>query len=757
MDIKTDWHITENQPFSKVTISILRVEPIEEVDFAILQALCRLFNGKNVPSVPFKGKILSLGEPLTGKFFGKYKVSIENSEILTSSKDLHILNKFGPIISHYLGKKNGFNKKESNKIFGGKPTMTPTLQIYDAIQSQSRILPSGDVITSIDSAKRWVQTLDQYMQSLRTKGHSEKQMIARLEDVTVSCPSYLKRRWFDAKLKRFTDMTAQDMIPGKNQTFIEFWNLPAQKRFITKYNLTISQDTPIVEVSLQNGGPIHYPSSIIRTKIDISTVSVRNKKIDRLSKRLELNEEIAKRIFETSLTFGTLKLKYNSEPLMGVDLASLGFSYGVFSAPKLLLGDDTIVSISKSKDIDDFLRKHGPWSGPKVLTLHYLTPPLDAFVKSLKFDIDKDELICLLHKDLQYGANNYHLGEFQQGSYVELNSGTAAEFSSGARELGEQIGNSSTDIIVPIFPEIDNTRCYALTKRALGDTLTKSKGIHWDRFRIIAQQETSRVRHSTRNLMALGIYSRALEAGEAGILLANPARGLSSEVSPLILAVDISRDIKKKQEATADIITMNEQGLLLSSPTAFNFDEGVIQSELILEWLVDRTIFATNKVNKLRLSTPNTLIFGYDGRLRTKQIEEFNKGVSLAMEALIAEDILPQDAASVILEITKRIPDRIYRKNGTLPPEGTYLADPLNTGYLIGSYPRIGTSQPLRVRIASQTKEIFTPTSALQFIHDMRYLDIASPYVQPREAIFMHTVDKKAKLSRHGAVPYIPF
>ena len=44
-----------------------------------------------------------------------------------------------------------------------------------------------------------------------------------------------------------------------------------------------------------------------------------------------------------------------------------------------------------------------------------------------------------------------------------------------------------------------------------------------------------------------------------------------------------------------------------------------------------------------------------------------------------------------------------------------------------------------------------------QFIHDMRYLDIASPYVQPREAIFMHVVDNKAKLSRHGVVSYIPF
>ncbi|MFX1518668.1 MAG: hypothetical protein ACFFCD_01910 [Promethearchaeota archaeon] len=755
MDIMTDWYITENQPFSKVSVNILSVEPIEEVDFAVLQALCRLFNEKKSPSVPFLGKIYTLGEPLIGKFFGKYEVSIEDSETLSSSKDLQILNKFGPLISHYLGKTNGFNKKESNKIFGGKATIISTLQIYNGIISQSRILPSGDVITSIDSTKRWIQTLDQYIASLMTKGYSEKQILTILKDSIVSCPSYLKRRWFDAKLKRFTDMTAKDKIPGKNKTFIEFWNQWAQRHFIAKYDLTISQDTPIVEVCLQNGGLLHYPISIIRTKIDVSTVSVSNKKIDRLSKRLKLSVKIAKKIFTAPLAFGKLKLQYNIAPLTGVDLTSLGFSYGVFSAPELLLGDDTKVSISRSKDIDDLLRKHGPWSGPKVLTLHYLTPPLDAFVKSL--ELDKDELIRRLHKDLQSGADTYHLGTFQRGNHRELNSGTPAEFSSNARELGEQNRGSTTDIIVPIFPEIDNARCYALTKRALGDTRTNSKGIHWDRFKIIAQQESSRVRHSTRNLMALGIYSRALEAGEAGILLANPARGLPNEVSPLILAVDISRDLKKKQEATADIITMNGRGLLLSSPTTYNFDEGLIQSELILEWLVDRTTFAVNKVTELSLSTPNTLIFGYDGRLRRKQVEEFEKGVSLAMEELIAEDILPQDAASVILEITKRVPDRIYREDGTLPPEGTYLTDPLNTGYLIGSYPRRGTSQLLRVRIASQTKEVFTAKSALQFIHDMRYLDIASPYVQPREAIFMHVVDKKAKLSRHGAVPYIPF
>lgn len=257
--------------------------------------------------------------------------------------------------------------------------------------------------------------------------------------------------------------------------------------------------------------------------------------------------------------------------------------------------------------------------------------------------------------------------------------------------------------------------------------------------------------------MALGIYSRALETGEAGILLAKPARGLPSKVSPLILSVDISRDIQKKQEATADIITMNGQGLLLSSPTTYNFNEGVIQSELIREWLVDRTTFAVNKVTELGLSLPNTLIFGYDGKLRRKQVDEFKKGVTLATTELTGEKILCKDVAIVVLEITKRIPDRIYNEDGTLPPEGTYLANSFDTGYLIGSYPRIGTSQPLRARIALQTKKIFAARTALQFIHDMRFLDFASPYVQPREAIFMHVVDKKAKLARHGLVPYIPF
>jgi hypothetical protein len=256
--------------------------------------------------------------------------------------------------------------------------------------------------------------------------------------------------------------------------------------------------------------------------------------------------------------------------------------------------------------------------------------------------------------------------------------------------------------------------------------------------------------------MALAIYSRTLEAGEAGMLLAYPARGLPSGISPLILATDISRDVQKKQEATADIITMNGQGLLLSTPTTYNFNEGIIQSTLIREWLVDRTTFAVSKIIELGLSSPNTLIFGYDGKLRRKQIVEFEKGVFLAIEDLKGK-VLSQDLASVILEITKRIPDRIYCENGTLPPEGTYLANSYDTGYLIGSYPYIGTSQPLRVRIALQTKNIFTASSALQFIHDMRYLDFTSPYVQPREAIFMHVVDKKAKLSRHGAVPYIPF
>ena len=108
MDIMTDWHITENQPFSKVPVNILSVEPIEQVDFAILQALCRLFNEKNIPSVPVEGKLYSIGEQRTGKFFGKYEVSIEGSETLSSSKDLQILNKFGPIISYYLGKLNFF-------------------------------------------------------------------------------------------------------------------------------------------------------------------------------------------------------------------------------------------------------------------------------------------------------------------------------------------------------------------------------------------------------------------------------------------------------------------------------------------------------------------------------------------------------------------------------------------------------------------------------------------------------------------------
>jgi len=756
MGLLTNWYRTTNQPFFKVPVSILNVDPPEEIDFAILQTLCRVNNEKNAPSVPFEGKIYSISEtPLIGTFFGKFIVSIEDCKTLTSKKHLHILSKFGPIICQYLGKINGFDKKEGNKSFGGQPMVNSTLQIYDGMLSQSRILPSGDVITSIDAAKRWMQTLEMYITSLMARGHSKERLFTELEDSTMRCPSYSKRRWFDAKLNGFPDMIAKNRIPGKNQTFIEFWNQPARRKFIAKYNLTIRPDTQIAEVRLKNGRSLYYPITIIRTKIDLSTVNVANKKIASSSQRLKLNNEISKKIFGAPLTFGKLIVQYSNKPLNGENLATLGYTNGVFSIPELLLGNDVKISISKSTDINYLLKNYGPWCGPKTLTLHYLTPPLDELIEF--FDLKADELIQRLHNDLQSGAKAYGLGTFQQGDYVELKSGTPAEFSASARKLGKQIGESSIDIIVPILPETDNARCYALTKRALGDSRTKSKGIHWVNFSIIANQQVSRDRYSIRNLMALAIYSRALEAGEAGMLLANSARGLPNGISPMILATDISRDVQKKQEATADIITMNGKGLLLSTPTTYSFNEGVIQSRLIREWLVDRITFAVNKVSEIKLSSPNTLIFGYDGKLQRKQVDEFEKGIFLAIEELITEKILSQDVASVILEIIKRIPDRIYNENGTLPPEGTYLADSNDTGYLIGSYPYIGTSQPLRVRIALQTKKIFTARSAIQFIHDMRYLDFTSPYTQPREAIFMHVVDKKAKLARHGAVPYIPF
>jgi hypothetical protein len=230
MRFVTNWYWTINQPFSNVPVSILSVDPPEEVDFAILQTLCRFNNEKNAPSVPFEGKIHSIGEnPLTGTFFGKYIVSIEDHKILNSKKHLHILSKFGSIISQYLGKTNGFDKKEGNKSFGGQPMVSSTLQIYDGMLSQSRILPSGDVITSIDAAKRWVQTLDMHLASLMARGHPKEQVFTELEGSTVRCPSYSKRRWFDAKLNGFPDIIAKDKIPGKNQTFIEFWNQPARK------------------------------------------------------------------------------------------------------------------------------------------------------------------------------------------------------------------------------------------------------------------------------------------------------------------------------------------------------------------------------------------------------------------------------------------------------------------------------------------------------------------------------------------------
>ena len=102
---------------------------------------------------------------------------------------------------------------------------------------------------------------------------------------------------------------------------------------------------------------------------------------------------------------------------------------------------------------------------------------------------------------------------------------------------------------------------------------------------------------------------------------------------------------------------------------------------------------------------------------------------------------------------------RLYDINDRKLPEGIVVISPVSTIFLLASRPYFGTPQPLRLhRSSNGNGSVFPdPLSVAQFVHDMRYLDPVSPYVQPKLPIFGHTVHKKSNAARYGKVPYITY
>ncbi len=757
-EIITNLFITQNQPFKCLKCSVYSFQ-CAEISFGLLQAAANILTSKGFPATVIEKQVYCIGSGFDITIRG-YALKLKERKILQSSNedDIWKLQKLANAILALLAEKSGYHLNEGNKHFGGQPNIIGNISVYSAFEKMVWATSNGDILVALDAGMRWVQYLQDVLTNGQKHSKTSKQSIEEmLLESSVQFPT-ISGKWREGKVVQIIwEKIGSYEIDGRS--LHKYW-LQERQNFLKRYNITLNQDDmPILLLNIGYEEPYSYPAGVCRLAIDLTDLPHEiydRGKVNKPWERFNAIKTISNQLFNKKLDFNGLSIEFDIRPLTLKDpRVKEIFEMGEVSPPSIEFKDNQSISIIDDRDIIKGLQRFGPYSGSKEINVHFFVP------KSLK---DK---VSILYDQFKQAMRELNLGSIIKipiNNFVtDIPEDGRQYFTACLRGATKIKQTNGTDFVaVIVLPQKEESQAYGDVKRAFGSLSVPSLCMKTATFMNLIERENSK-KFYLRKIIAINLYTRILKPGEAVWLLKNPAGGFPKDKVPYVSAVDMSRDHKSRSETAADMVTYDAYGRILDPGQSINAKGEYLSSELVKDWLFQRTASAIVQGELMDdASSPTELIYLHDGNLKWNQVVEFKNGAQKAVSQLIDSGLVTDDLGLVILSLTKRDVIRLFERNNgwkiSNPPKEIYLID-RQTGevHLASSSPFIGTTNLIRLQIKDQTKKTFTPQTLVRFINDLRYLDAGSPYNQPKLPIVSHMVHNKANFSRFGEICYFPY
>ncbi|MCY3410086.1 MAG: hypothetical protein INQ03_00485 [Candidatus Heimdallarchaeota archaeon] len=721
--------------FKQVDVSHIVFE--QEISFSKRQSISRRYNQEHKT----KGRwAISTNSGIMIAYLAdiphwmlKYAARVESHQVLKSENlaDRRLLKRLADVIINtvFRSKLMGYTHAEQNKFYKKEFDMKSGYKIHQAVSTVCRITSEGFLLLTIDPSTRWTAILQDWAKS---NNHTLDDMIGK----KVKVPNTVSNSWSSATLQKIVPgLSTYRMTNGDR--LLDFWESSRAKYFLEQWNLQITGDL-VAEVKFKKSTEvISYPMSCVRLSIDMYDSSKKpvSQKVD-FQKRVKETLSIAKNISMFIIPLGETIISLGNELLDGEALLRLGYKTGSLPLPRLRFANNGVIQAKPGMfSIKSGLTKFGPVSGPKEITIHFVCPA----------DISSEKVKDVMNK-IKGKAAYFKLGDFKVGRIIQDTSTQET-----LNEFRKEIYLSQQRHIVFVM-ETENMSYYKLKKIFENTNNIPTKGISRSTFYKLARNDRSA--SAIYEYMSLISYARTMIKGEAMILFEDSLPGLEN-YNPLFLAMDISFDPVKQESASADIVAMTSEGYLIPGGEKTKFLEGLFVAEHIAEWLYNKLVQNIVTMRSLFEDTPNLILYIHDGAMTENQVIAFEEGIAIAQERLGKE--YPMEY--IVIEVTKRVPERLYQNFGSNAEIGTYMKSS-SRGWLVASNPQswLGASALLRIRIRADSTGSLSLIKAIHIMHNLRFLNPVSPFNRQKEPIIQQFAHKKSNLYRKGLDPdYLPF
>lgn len=703
--------------------------------------LCREFD--NNTAVPCKGaeEIMIIGE-------GPDKVRLEelcanktetrdfdlNNQLMRSALE-DIINEKIDSTMFYKGysKENNIYIPKNGKTVEGK-NGEPFLVYDNGCRYQIEILPTGYILVWIDPKGRIKQrALDyiKWMNNFAEHSSIEESIIGEKVKVEpFNTTGEIKGvKWNKSASTEKIPVSELDIDSEKDEISVKEYLKRENEIDITK------KETPILKIKLNSREKhLSYPPSqvYITTKHKSIPENIRNEFAYPSVKRVRKTEKLAKTMLGKPIKLGDETINFDLNIATEEKLKDIGKlkEVGHIDEPKYMVGDT-----KSTEDLKD-IKKYGPFSGPKEISVHYIYP------EDLKFEIDS------LHQKLSEYFNQYDLGT------LNMVGSTKVSFN-GENPDRNDYTYATAKAIDDIEKKLENDPIiFSITK---GDQATYAGGkqVSHDRDYSI-QNMTEKISKKIAEgdnggyYMAINtllqVYLKTLDKGEAPWILNSPA-GMRDGTA--YVGYDVSRRQNKKEgkkrEAAATISMVDNLGRHISNKF-YNTQSGEKLDKTSTKNLIFDLSRSADKTFRMYGDELKRMVLFKDGTVRGHEKKNVLEGAEESIESILSKPDLPNQVSVELIGVVKSNIERIYQDNNYNPERGRFVIFEDGTGIICSTHLNSKRNREVTVqttklepkfRITEDGDEKVDMNSILREFSDLCFLDWGSVFHQPKYPIVL--------------------
>ncbi|MFW6142429.1 MAG: hypothetical protein ACOC53_07720 [Candidatus Saliniplasma sp.] len=634
---------------------------------------------------------------------------------------------------------SGYSKE--NNIYIPKKAKTvktedgrPFLVYENGCRYQIEVLPTGYILVWIDPKGRIKQRASDFidwMDNFSDKSSIEEKIIG--EKVGVEPYSTTG----EIKGIRWNKTVSSEKIPasgwskdyGKDElTLKEYWQ--------EERNIQLKDDEgPILEIKLNSREKhLSYPPSkvYITTQRKSIPKKIRKEFAYASVKRVGKTERLAKTMLGNPINLGDATINFDLKMAPEDKLKEIGklIEVGKIDEPSFLVG-----GAKRTDNLKD-IRKEGPFSGSKGVSIHYVYP------EDVKFDIDS------LHCELSKNFEQYNLGTLNMigrtkvsftGEDPDRNDYSYA--TSKAIDDIEKVSDSNP-IIFSITKGDQGT--YAGGKQESHDKNYPIQNITEKNAKSIANGSNDGYYKSINTLIQ--VYLKTLDKGEAPWILNSPA-GMRDGTA--YVGYDVSRrqnkDEGKRREAAATVSMVDNLGRHISNKF-YNTQSGEKLDKSSAKRLIFDLSRSADKTFAEYGDELKRMVVFKDGTIRNHEKQNVLDGAEESIDTILSKPDLPDKIGVELIGVVKSNIERIYQDNGYNPERGRYVIYEDGTGIICSSHLNPKRNREVTVqttklepkfRITEDGKGNVDMKSILKEFSDLCFLDWGSIFHQPKYPIVL--------------------